>query len=89
MRLNKELVYCLRFVYLFPAYRFNLQPISGFNITDHSTRTPIFFVHPPLQIFSSVVLLARQLHLEKPGYTRNSTHFNELSYSYVTAIYPS
>jgi hypothetical protein len=73
---------------LFPAYRFNLPPVSGFITNDRSNRPPtLLFFTNFMQTFPSVVRLARQLFLEKPGYTQNSTRFNESIYSYVTASY--
>lgn len=80
----------LEILRLFPACRFNLQPISGFFITDSSNRTPslLFFTFHQ-QIFPAIVHPAQQLYLDTHKYTQNSTRFNELVYSYVTAIYPS
>jgi hypothetical protein len=58
---------------LFPAYRFNLQPIFGFFSTDRSNRiSPFFAFYNPPAYFSSIAF-------GKELYTQNSNRFNELS----------
>lgn len=81
---KKELVYCLKFPVYFPLTALTCSRFPAFFSTGRSNRNPA-----PLPFTTHLLIFSQQLHLEKNSYIQNTTLFNELSYSYATAIYPS